>query len=276
MEYTKSIEEAKNAFGDFFSSVIRLRSPGGCPWDLKQTPLTMRSDLLEECYEAIDAINEGESEHIKEELGDVLLNLVLIAFMHEQKKLFSLSDVIREVNEKIIRRHPHVFSESEGKSLAKEGGAKTSEEVLSQWDAIKRGIEGRKTESILDEVSLGLPPLMRAYKLQKKAAKKGFDWDTASAVREKVMEELRELDDAKTQDEKEDEAGDVLFAVVNYLRHLDIDPSIALSRSSAKFCRRFKHVEKRMEEEAGPALEEKKFDLERLDQFWKEAKDMDD
>lgn len=284
MENESTIEEAKKAFGDFFASVIRLRSPGGCPWDLEQTPKTMREALVEECFEAVDAINEEKSDHIQEELGDVLLNLVLIAFMHEQSGLFSLADIIHGINEKIIRRHPHVFSESEGKLLAKEGGAKTSEEVLEQWDTIKTGLEGRKTASILDEVSMGLPPLLRAYKLQKKAKKKGFDWDITNQVKEKVMEELQELEDAKTYDEREDEAGDVLFAMVNYIRHLDLNPSIALARANAKFYKRFLHVEKRMDEEIknrksslenGKELSEKKIDLKELDEFWKEAKDMD-
>lgn len=271
MEYKESIEGASKSFGNFFSSIVRLRTPGGCPWDLEQTALSMRGDLLEECFEAIEAINEENPEHVKEELGDLLLNLLVIAFIHEQEKQFTLSELIDAVNEKIIRRHPHVFEESEGKSYEKDGGAKTSEEVLAQWDSIKQGLEGRKKESILDEVSLGLPPLMRAFKLQKKAAKKGFDWKNPEGVREKVEEELLELIEAKNADEREDEAGDLLFVTVNYIRHLGVDPSIALSRANAKFYKRFGHVERRMAETEG-----KSFTAEELDGFWREAKDMDD
>ena len=275
---TKTIQTAGRAFEDFFSAVIRLRSPGGCPWDLEQTPASMRSDLIEECFEAIDAINEGESDHVKEELGDVLLNTVLISFMYEQNGDFSVADVIDEVREKIVRRHPHVFTEKQSEEVAevvqdvrKNGNtAKTSDEVLAQWDAIKRGVEGRKQKSILDEVSGGLPPLLRAYKLQKKAAKKGFDWEHARDVEPIVLGEFEELRAAKTRDEREEEAGDVLFSVVNYVRHLGVDPTVALARANEKFYKRFLHVEKRMDEHKGETL-----DLKTLDRFWNEAKIQD-
>lgn len=274
--YNETLSAAAAAFKKLYSTIIRLRSPGGCPWDIKQTPLTMRSDLIEECFEAVDAINQHDDLHVKEELGDVFLNTAMISFMYEQQGCFSLASVLADINDKIIRRHPHVFPESEGKVHENGKKAETAEEVLSQWDAIKRGIEGRSGESILDEVSGGLPPLMKAYKMQKKAAKKGFDWDSPEPVREKVFEELEELAQAVTQSDKnavEEEAGDAFFALVNYVRHLGVDPEIALERANSKFRKRFAYVEKKMEEQG---LTKETASLETLDRFWNEVKAMDE
>lgn len=275
-QYTQTLEEASSAFKKLFATIIRLRSPGGCPWDIKQTPLTMRSDLIEECFEAADAIRAQDEPHVKEELGDVFLNTAMISFMYEQQGNFSLAGVLTDINEKIIRRHPHVFPESEGKVHENGKKAQTAEEVLTQWDAIKRGIEGRAGESVLDEVSSGLPPLMKAYKMQKKAAKKGFDWDNPEPVKAKVFEELEELEAAVKQgvkDEVEEEAGDVFFALVNYVRHLGVDPEIALERANKKFRKRFGYVEQKMSEHG---LTKDNADLEMLDRFWNEVKAMDE
>lgn len=268
--------DTSESFRNLFETIITLRSPGGCPWDIKQSPLTMRSDLIEECFEAVDAITQNDGEHAKEELGDVFLNATMISYMYEQVGDFTLRDVLLEINEKIIRRHPHVFPESEGKINASEKKAETPEEVLSQWDAIKRGIEGRAGESVLDEVSKGLPPLMRAYKMQKKAAKKGFDWDAVAPVKEKIFEELDELDEAITLNNKnaiEEEAGDLFFALVNYVRHLGVDPVMALERANEKFRKRFCYVEKKMNE---LGLTKETSSLEQLDIFWNEVKAMDE
>ncbi len=275
-DYRKTLEEAAASFKKLYSTIIRLRSPGGCPWDIKKTPLTMRSDLIEECFEAVDAIRENDDVHVKEELGDVFLNTAMISFMYEQDGAFTLGGVLNDINEKIIRRHPHVFPESEGKIHENGKKAQTAEEVVTQWDAIKRGLEGRSGGSVLDEVSAGLPPLMKAYKMQKKAAKKGFDWDNPEPVKEKVYEELEELETAVKQSSKnavEEEAGDVFFALVNYVRHLGVDPEIALERANAKFRKRFGYVEKRMEEEG---LTKENAGLEVLDRFWNEVKAMDE
>ncbi len=275
-QYFETLEESSAAFKKLYSTIIRLRSPGGCPWDIKQTPLTMRSDLIEECFEAVDAISVQDDEHVKEELGDVFLNTSMISFMYEQAGTFTLADVLTDINDKIIRRHPHVFPESEGKVHENGKKAQTAEEVLTQWDAIKRGIEGRSGESVLDEVAAGLPPLMKAYKMQKKAAKKGFDWDNPEPVKEKVFEELQELEDAVkkgSKDEVEQEAGDAFFALVNYVRHLGVDPEIALERANKKFRTRFGYVEKKMAENG---LTKENADLETLDRFWNEVKAMDE
>ena len=164
------------AFERLYKIVQKLRSPEGCPWDRKQTPLTMRQPLIEETFEAVDAISAGDANHTKEELGDVFLNASMIASIHEENDDFTIVQVMNDVCDKIIRRHPHVWKNSEGSSTLVEGSQNDADKVLEQWEQIKQKVEGRKKKSSLDEVSYGLPPLLRAYKIQKKAAKKGFDW----------------------------------------------------------------------------------------------------
>lgn len=170
----KELEDAVNAYRNFLKVIKTLRSEGGCPWDREQTPLSMRGDLIEETFEAVDAISSEDSEHAKEELGDVLLNDTIISYMYEQKGLWTIADSINELTQKLIRRHPHVFKESEGSAEAKDK-ADTTEKVLSQWDRIKENVEGRKTESVLESVPEDFPPLLKSYKYAKKAIKKGFD-----------------------------------------------------------------------------------------------------
>ena len=190
-------EQAVDAFRRFLETIQTLRAPGGCPWDRDQTPLSMRRDLIEETFEAVDAISQEDAEHAKEELGDVLLNTMMISYMFEQENAFTIADSITELTDKLIRRHPHVWPQSEGKSEVK-SAVSNAQEVLSQWDRIKENVEGRKTSSILDEVPEGFPPLLRAFKLQKKAAKKGFDWKDLGPVTEKVREELSEVEEARS------------------------------------------------------------------------------
>ena len=236
----------------------------------------MRSDLVEETFEAVDAITQKDTEHTKEELGDVLLNAAMITYMHEQQDLFKMSDVLDAVSEKLVRRHPHVFPESVGKSEAS-GTVRTSEQVLSQWDKIKQNLEGRAGKSILDEVPLGVPPLLRAAKMQKKAAKKGFEWTAVEEVYDKIEEELGEVKEAQTlQDgsEKaklrlEEEIGDLIFSVVNISRFLKIDPVIALERANQKFYNRFTFIEQKMAEN-NLTMD---FDhIQQMEAFWNEAK----
>ena len=190
-----------DAFSYFFKTIQTLRAAGGCPWDREQTPLSMRRDLIEETFEAVDAISQNDAAHAKEELGDVFLNAAMISYMYEQQGSFKVAEVLTELADKLIRRHPHVFLQSEGKTEAK-GEVKSSDEVLNQWDRIKQNVEGRKGNSILDEVPEGFPPILRAYKLQKKAAKKGFDWDTPELVEEKIEEEFAEVKEAKAERNK--------------------------------------------------------------------------
>jgi tetrapyrrole methylase family protein/MazG family protein len=256
------------AFKRLYDTVVRLRAPGGCPWDREQTPLSLRGDLIEETYECVEAIDEGESDHIKEELGDIFLLVTMLSYMHEQKELFSVTGVLEGISEKLIRRHPHVFGTSGESGL-------TSAEVLQNWAKIKVEQEGRKPrDSILDEVRRGLPPLDRAWKLQKKAAKAGFDWPDAAGVIAKIKEELEEVKAAMAADTSaiaalEGELGDLLFSVVNLCRFLDVEPSVALQRTNIKFTERFKYVEKRMKE-TGEEMSPK--NLEIMDQYWNETK----
>ncbi|MBQ5472035.1 MAG: nucleoside triphosphate pyrophosphohydrolase [Treponema sp.] len=285
-------DQAVKAFERFLETIQTLRAPGGCPWDREQTPLSMRRDLIEETFEAVDAISQQDSDHAKEELGDVLLNTMMIAYMHEQEDKFAIADSINELTDKLIRRHPHVWPQSEGSSQVK-GQVKNAEEVLNQWDRIKQNVEGRTGSSILDEVPQGFPPLLKAYKFQKKAAKKGFDWNQLEPVIDKVKEELQEVQQAhadlvqinsenkepftlkstpeidKAQLHVEEEIGDLLFAVVNYARKLGVDPETALNRTNQKFYNRFTYVEKQMQENNIP------MDIEHLaqeDEFWNQAK----
>lgn len=284
---------AEKAFNRLYNVVKILRCPEGCPWDKEQTPLSMRRDLIEETFEAIDAITQEDPFHAKEELGDVMLNATMISYMYEQKGDFSVAEVLNELSEKLIRRHPHVFPESEG-SVCANTPVKNGEQVLNQWDRIKENLEGRKTECILDEVPQGFPPLLKAYKMQKKAAKKGFDWDNVEDVKAKITEELAEVEEARlkvnellknqdvhvfemksskeadeAQKDLEGEIGDLLFAVVNYARHLGVDPETALNATNTKFHKRFSYVQKKMEENEIPMIQE---NLSKMDEFWNEAK----
>ncbi len=255
----------KEGFPRLLSIVKQLRNPqGGCPWDLEQSPESLSSDFIEEVYEALEAIRDKDDEHLKEELGDVFLVTTMISYMKEQEGAFLVDDVLMGISEKLIRRHPHVFSDSQ---------AGNAQEVLEQWDNIKVNIEGRAPRnSLLDKVSKGLPPLERAYKLQKKASKAGFDWPDIQGALEKVNEEIDEVRTADPGNKEEllDELGDLLFSVINISRHLGIDPSEALLHCNRKFMKRFAHVEKRMKEQG---LEMKPGNLEIMDQFWDESKE---
>lgn len=257
------------AFKALYDIIVRLRAPGGCPWDREQTPTTMRSDLLEEAYELVEAIDEGDAAHVEEEAGDLFLNTTMIAYMFEQEGKASVKGSLESICEKLIRRHPHVFGDSK---------ADTSEKVLAQWAEIKEKVEGRKRkDSLLDEVSKALPTLERAYKIQKKAAKVGFDWTDLSDVWAKTHEELAEAEEALTERGAsdsgaahfEEEMGDLLFSLVNLSRHYHVDPSLALARANEKFCKRFGHVERRMAE-VGHPLEASR--LQEMDGYWNEAK----
>ena len=275
------------AFKELYDIVVRLRSPQGCPWDREQTPLSLRADLVEETYECIEAIDENDPPHVKEELGDIFLLITMLAYIHEQEGHFSVADVLEGSSEKLIRRHPHVFGDaSAGKAVVGQLEGLSSEEALQNWAKIKVHLEGRKPkDSILDEVSRGLPPLDRAWKLQKKAAKAGFDWPDAAGVIEKIKEELKEVEEVistgadnadkpKTAEKSgdaalEEELGDLLFSVVNLCRYFGIEPSMAIQRTNSKFTERFKHVEKRMKE-AGQEMNAG--NLAVMDKYWNEAK----
>ena len=265
-------QDTKEAFGRLYSIIQKLRAPDGCPWDREQTPLTMRSDLIEETFEAVDAITQNDTPHIKEELGDVFLNTAMITYMNEQLGNFTAADVLNEVSDKIIRRHPHVFPNSEGQQNALEGGAKTAEQVLTQWDAIKRGIENRGGEkSILDEVPKGFPPLLKAYKMRKKAAKAGFELDDKESAFKKLENKLAELKAAAQNGNAqtvEAEAGELLACAVNLARLLKVDPNAALESANTRFYSRFSSVEAQAKENHKDLANCTKQELET---FWQNA-----
>lgn len=241
-----------------------LRAPGGCPWDAQQTHQSIKKDFIEETYEAIEAINKDDKELLKEELGDVLLQVVFHCEIERGENSFDFSDVADGICKKLIERHPHVFGE------VKVSG---TDEVLSNWDDIKRKSKGQKTQgSSMLKVPKELPALMRSQKIQSKAKKAGFDWDDISGAFEALESEIKELKEAigkKDADSIEDEFGDVLFSCVNVARFIDVDSEEALTRSNEKFIRRFLQVEKLAEERS---INMKETSIEELDELWKEAK----
>jgi tetrapyrrole methylase family protein/MazG family protein len=242
-----------------------LRGPNGCPWDKEQTHESLKRYLIEETYEVIEAIDQGDIEHLIEELGDVLLQVMLHAQIGEDEGYFSIADVIEGISEKMVRRHPHVFGSVE---------VENTEEVLQNWEEIKKQEKGEADSSLLAGVSYSLPNLMRAFELQKKAAKVGFDWQEISPALEKVKEELLEFEaelggmDGQSELAKK-EFGDLLFAFVNVARFLKIHPEEALFETNEKFVRRFQFIEKRV---ADSGRNFSDFTLDELDQFWDEAK----
>ncbi|RNA66037.1 nucleoside triphosphate pyrophosphohydrolase [Alteribacter keqinensis] len=248
------------------SVIATLRGPDGCPWDRKQTHESLKPYLLEESYEVLEAIDEQNEDHLAEELGDVLLQVMLHAQIGEDSGYFTVSDVITSITEKMIRRHPHVFETAE---------ADDPEAVVTQWEKIKQAEKEEKgmSEGLLDSIPKSLPSLLRAYKVQKKAAKVGFDWGDAQPMHEKLREELAEWEQELLKEDKKaaaEEFGDVLFTIVNIARYYKIEPEEALRMTNEKFVRRFSFIEKTLQE-SGTAWEE--HTLEELDALWDRAKE---
>ncbi|WP_347861762.1 nucleoside triphosphate pyrophosphohydrolase [Salimicrobium sp. PL1-032A] len=242
--------------------IRRLRGPGGCPWDQKQTHASLKKYLIEEAYEVIEAIDAEDDEHLADELGDVLLQVMLHSQIGEDAGYFSIDDVIQSVTEKMVRRHPHVFGDEEVDS---------AEDVNRNWEAIKQ--EEKHTsdrESLLDGVLKHSPALLQAIDLQKKASKVGFDWNSKSAVLDKMKEEWEEYTSAPSKREQEKELGDFLFTVANLARHDGIDAELVLQETNRKFRRRFTFLEEESER-SGQRLED--MSLEGLEEWWMKAKE---
>ncbi len=245
--------------------IARLRSKqGGCPWDLEQTHKSLIRNLLEETYEVIEAINQNNPQALADELGDLLMQIVFHAQIAAENNEFNIDDVIQAICTKMIRRHPHVFADTQVQSV---------EDVMTNWEIIKKQEQqNRNRKSILDGVVPYLPALMKAEKVQDKAGKVGFEWDKMDGAADKLTEELNELQQAlKNQDETEIEAefGDLLFSLVNVARYLKIDPEHALNNTTDKFIRRFKYIEEQAQLQHRDLNE---MSLEEMDQLWEKAK----
>ena len=238
--------------------VKRLRAPGGCPWDREQTHASLRATLLEEAYEVLEAIDESSPDKLREELGDLLLQVLMQSVIAEESGAFSLGDVADTVRDKLVRRHPHVFGS------VKVSGA---EEVLRNWEALKAA-EYRR-ESALDGVQRSLPALQWAWSLQRRAATVGFDWPDLEGVLEKVGEELLELREAETVEQREAEFGDLLFTLVNVARRMGMNPEDALRAATGRFEARFRIMEQEVRREG---RELAMMTIEEMDQYWVRAK----
>jgi tetrapyrrole methylase family protein/MazG family protein len=269
-------ESKPKAAGDRFAELVelisRLRAPGGCPWDREQTHESLKPMLLEEAYEVIEAIDDGNDEEFTGELGDLLLQVVFHSQIAAEEERFSVADVIERVSSKMIRRHPHVFGEDK---------AESSTEVLRNWEAIKAAElaakgKGAETDgSMLDSVSTKLPAVMEAFQMTTKVSRVDFDWPDVASVLEKLDEEVEELKQAVASEtpnpqEVADEVGDLLFVAVNVARLLGIDPESALKSSNRKFRRRFRHIEDRLREQGRKPADS---DHVEMDALWDEAKE---
>lgn len=254
----------KKDFQDLLDIIETLRNPGGCPWDREQTHESLKSALLEECYEVIDAIENEDEDALIEELGDVLLQVVFHASIGKEDGYFDIMDVIGGISNKMINRHPHVFGNEE---------TNTSEQVLVNWDEIKKEEKGIKTlTEEMQNIAKSLPATIRAYKVQKKAKKVGFDWDDVNCAMDKVKEELNEIKEVYNCEDKsiiEGEVGDLLFACINVARFLEVDGELALDKTIKKFIKRFSYIEN---EAIKNNKNLKDMTLEEMDKLWEEAK----
>ena len=259
--------DERHFFDEAVSVLERLRAPGGCPWDREQKLTDLRTYIVEEAYELADAISEDDADKIREESGDLLLQIIFVASIAKEAGMFDIEDVARVLRDKLVRRHPHVFAD---------GRAANSEEVLHNWERIKQEERKDKKEdlSVLAGVPKGLPPLLKAHRMQGKAAHVGFDWpgNNPAPLFDKLDEEAAELRQAvAVGDVKaiEDELGDLLFMAVNLARHLNVNPDAALFRACSKFEGRFRRVE---QDAADKGLNLNECSLEELDKLWNQAK----
>jgi tetrapyrrole methylase family protein/MazG family protein len=253
----------KKGFDRLVELMHRLRSPGGCPWDAEQTHESLKRYLLEECYEVIEAIDQKDPEHLKEELGDLMLQPVFHAAIAAEKGEFTLDDVIDAICDKLVRRHPHVFGDQV---------VKTAGEQVEKWEQIKKAEKGEERQSALAGVPPQLPALMKAQKITEKAARVGFDWEHVDQVFAKVLEELHEFEETMAEGDQarmEAELGDLLFATVNLGRFLSLNPEEALRKTIDRFAKRFAHIEETMH---ARGVQMKDSSLEEMDKLWEEAK----
>ena len=262
--------ENNSSTGEKFQKLVeimaRLRAPGGCPWDREQTFDSIKPYTLEETYEVLDAVDRRAWGELAEELGDFMLQAVFFAQMASEEKRFDINDTLDAINQKLIRRHPHIFGDQ---------SAQTGEEVLTIWNKVKaeeKKDKGKAQDGLLSGVPRALPALVEAQQISSRAARAGFDWENAEQVLDKLHEELGEFAEARrmaSQDELENEMGDLLFVLVNMARFVKVDPEQALRRTNAKFRQRFAHIERRLAEQ-GKKLEDS--NIGEMEALWQEAK----
>ena len=246
-------------FDELVNIIARLRAPDGCKWDREQTHKTLKQNFIEETYEALDAIDDNDMKHLQEELGDVLLQVVLHSQIASEEGAFTIDDVADGISKKLVHRHPHVFGDVKVNSTA---------EILDNWEKLKKE-EKPHRKSVMDGISPSLPALFAAYKISKKAVKTGFEWPNIESLKECIQSEFTEFEDAVKEEDQnhiEEEMGDILFAVVNLARWYKINPEIALANANKKFMARFR----KMEELSEKPIEENS--LEEFDALWKKAK----
>lgn len=257
----------KYTYKELLDIMLKLRSPGGCPWDRDQDHKSLKRYLIEESYEVLEAIDEGDPKKLCDELGDLLLQVIFHAQIADEDGQFDMGDVINAVSTKMVHRHRHVFGEEE---------AETPEDVMRIWEKVKKEEKGHETQTkVLKDVPGNLPSLMRSYKVQEKAAQVGFDWDRVEDAFKKVREEVGELDEALGNGDKtgvEEELGDILFAVVNVSRFYKVQPELALTATVNKFIRRFEYVETKSMEQ-GKNL--KDMSLGEMDELWEACKSLE-
>jgi tetrapyrrole methylase family protein/MazG family protein len=246
-------------FDTFVELIARLRAPDGCPWDREQTHGSLRENLLSETYEVLEALDDGDAAALREELGDLLLQIVLHAQIAKDDGEFEITDVIRGITAKIVSRHPHIFGDTT---------ADTAAQVMANWEKLKKA-EKPHRESVLEGVPKAMPALAYAYEISRRAVRVGFEWPDLGGVLDKLAEEVREIAEAKTREEKEQEYGDLLFTLVNVARWEDIDAEAALRSASEKFYKRFAHMEALCRERG---LDFQALSMEEKDRLWEEAK----
>lgn len=253
------MDEDLGTFAAFCQIVAKLRAPDGCPWDREQTHQSLKPYLMEEAYETLQTLDEADTDRLCEELGDLLLQIGLHARIAEETGEFEMADVLRHINEKLIRRHPHVFGDVEVSGVA---------EVLLNWEEIKRG-EGKNHTSILDGIPKDVPALAYSQIIQQRASRVGFDWESVDGVLDKVSEELQEIQQAETHQQKIHEFGDLMLALVNVARWLEIDPEGALRQANERFYERFTGMEDIVRKRG---ISMNGLSVEELDALWEEAK----
>ncbi len=257
---------------DLIHLMRRLRDPQtGCPWDVKQNYRSIAPSTIEEAYEVVDAIEREDFQHLREELGDLLFQVVFYAQLANEEKRFSFYDIIHELTAKLVRRHPHVFPQGTLHSERSKWEQLDESRIGAAWEAIKQSERDQKgSQGVFDDIPVSLPSLARAVKLQKRAAKLGFDWRESAHVVEKVREEVCELEQAFDEcdaDAVSGELGDLMFSCVNLARHLGCDPDSLVRRANRKFERRFRHVESQIRQSG-----RENYTLEELESFWRQAK----